>query len=88
MVRANDHEVSGCEDLVDNSKKSLGRNLIKSWIVGIFQSSNGPKSSVRNGSGILLQQQPPPHVTTQDKETSIVWELFSQKREWMFGNLF
>lgn len=71
-MRADDREVSGCEDIVNNSKKSLGRNIIKSWIVGIFQSSNGPKSSVRNGSGILLQQQPPPNMTTPDKETSIV----------------
>lgn len=73
MVRANaDHEISGCEDLIDNSKKSLGRNIIKSWLVGIFQSSNGLKSSARNGSGILLQQQPPTVATKPDKETSIV----------------
>lgn len=71
MVRANaDHEISGCEDLNDNSKKSLGRNIIKSWLVGIFQ-SNGLKGSARNGSGILLQQQPPA-VAKPDKETSIV----------------
>lgn len=73
MVRADaDHEISGCEDLIDNSKKSLGRNIIKSWLVGIFQSSNGLKASARNGSGILLQQQPPTVVTKPDKETSIV----------------
>ena len=72
MVRANaDHEISGCEDLNDNSKKSLGRNIIKSWLVGIFQ-SNGLKGSARNGSGILLQQQPPAVATKPDKETSIV----------------
>jgi hypothetical protein len=72
MVRANaDHEISGCEELIDNSKKSLGRNIIKSWLVGIFQSSNGLKSSPRNGSGILLQQ-PPTVATKPDKETSIV----------------
>lgn len=72
-VRADvDHEISGCEDLIDNSKKSLGRNIIKSWLVGIFQSSNnGLKSSTRNGSGILLQQQPTV-ATKPDKETSIV----------------
>lgn len=75
MVRADaDHEISGCEDLIDNSKKSLGRNIIKSWLVGIFQSqsSNGMKSSARNGSGILLQQQMPTVATKPDKETSIV----------------
>lgn len=74
MVRANaDHEISGCEDLIDNSKKSLGRNIIKSWIVGIFQSSNGLKSSARNGSGLLLQPQPPTVPNNKpDKETSIV----------------
>lgn len=72
MVRANaDQEISGCEDLNDNSKKSLGRNIIKSWLVGIFQ-SNGLKGSTRNGSGILLQQQPPAVATKPDKETSIV----------------
>jgi hypothetical protein len=72
-VRANaDHEISGCEELIDNSKKSLGRSIIKSWLVGIFQSSNGLKSSARNGSGILLQQQPPTVATKPDKETSIV----------------
>lgn len=72
MVRAGnaDHEISGCEDLA--SKKSLGRsNIIKSWLVGIFQ-SNGPKNSTRNGSGILLQQQLPTVATKPDKETSIV----------------
>jgi hypothetical protein len=79
MVRGSgadvDHEISGCEDLIDdNSKKSLGRNIIKSWLVGIFQSStNGLKGSTRNGSGILLQQHhQPPSVATTDKETSIV----------------
>lgn len=74
MVRAPDvdHEISGCEDLIDNSKKSLGRNIIKSWLVGMWQSSNGLKSSPRNGSGILLQQTPPV-PTKPDKETSIVW---------------
>lgn len=77
MVRANaDHEISGCEDLIDNSKKSLGRNIIKSWgkswIVGIFQSSNGLKNSARNGSGLLLQQQSPTVPNKPDKETSIV----------------
>lgn len=73
MVRAPDvdHEISGCEDLIDNSKKSLGRNIIKSWLVGMWQSSNGLKSSPRNGSGILLQQTPPV-PTKPDKETSIV----------------
>lgn len=75
MVRADtDHEISGCEDLVDNSKKSLGRNIIKSWLVGIFQ-SNGLKSSARNGSGILLQQ-PPTVATKPEKETSIVWKCW------------
>lgn len=72
IVRADaDHEISGCEDLVDNSKKSIGRNFIKSWLVGIFN----PKSSTKNGSSLLLQQQqqPQPTVATKpDKETSIV----------------
>lgn len=80
MVRANaDHEISGCEDLNDNSKKSLGRNIIKSWLVGIFQ-SNGLKGSARNGSGILLQQQPPTIATKPDKETSIVWKRYCFER--------
>jgi hypothetical protein len=72
-VRANaDHEISGCEELIDNSKKSLGRNIFKSWLVGMFHSSNGLKIAARNGSGILLQQQPPTVATKPDKETSIV----------------
>lgn len=88
MVRAEegDHEISGCEDLVDNSKKSLGRNIIKSWLVGIFHSSNnGLKSTARNGSGILLQQQPPTAATKPDKETSIVWGHCRVISEWTEG---
>lgn len=65
-------DVGGCEELVDrNSKKSLGRNMIKSWLVGIFQSSNGLKSSPRNGSGILLQSTTV-NQKTKPEETSIV----------------
>lgn len=85
MVRAADtNAIGGCEDYIDdrNSKKSLGRNIIKSWLVGFFSSSNGLKgsstgSAAKNGSGLLIQSQSqqPPTVTTitkPDKETSIV----------------
>jgi hypothetical protein len=61
----------GCEELVDrNSKKSLGKNW--TWLVGIFQSSNGLKSSARNGSGILLQPVTVTNQKTKPEETSIV----------------
>lgn len=40
---------SGCEDLIDNKNKSIGRNIIKSWLVGIFQ---GGKNPAPNGSGL------------------------------------
>lgn len=87
MVRyaADTNAMGGCEDYIDdrNSKKSLGRNILKSWLVGLFtSSSNGLKgssrdSAARNGSGILIQSQSsqPPTVATMtkpDKETSIV----------------
>lgn len=83
MVRCADtNAIGGCEDYIDdrNSKKSLGRNKLKSWLVGfIHSSSNGIKglsgSTARNGSGILIQspsQQPPTTITKPDKETSIV----------------
>lgn len=86
-----DNAIGGCEDYnIDdrNSKKSLGRNILKSWLVGLFNpSSHGLRgssaaTSARNGSGILLPQsqqvhpvqQPLPTVTASkpDKETSIV----------------
>jgi hypothetical protein len=87
MVRAADtNAIGGCEDYIDdrNSKKSLGRKYLKSWLAGFgfFSSSNGLKgsstgSAARNGSGILIQSQSQqqPTVTTMtktDKETSIV----------------
>jgi hypothetical protein len=64
-------DIDGCEELVDrNSKKSLGRQVIKKWLVEFFQ-SNGLKNSPRNNSGILLQS-----TTSNQKmkpeETSIV----------------
>lgn len=66
-----DQEQVGCEELID--KKSLGRNFIKSWLVGIFHSSNGLKSTTRNGSGLLLQQhQPPATIAAKLDKESIV----------------
>lgn len=45
-----DESSSGCEELIDSKNKSLGRNIIKSWLVGIFQ---GGKNPAPNGSGGL-----------------------------------
>jgi hypothetical protein len=57
-VRADaEHEEStGCEELIDSNKKSLGRNILKS-LVGIFHGSSNAKNSTQNGSSGLLQQQ-------------------------------
>lgn len=91
MVRCGtaNNAIGGCEDYIDdrNSKKSLGRNILKSWLVGLFNSSSnglrGSTTSARNGSGVLPPQsqvhpspQPLPTpvttITKPDKETSIV----------------
>lgn len=44
---------SGCEELIDSKNKSLGRNIIKSWLVGIFQGGkNSTPTNGSNGGGI------------------------------------
>lgn len=73
--------IGGCdEDYKDdrNSKKSLGRNIIKSWLVGLFNpSSNGAlrgsqTTSTRNGSGMLLPlSQSQVHPSQQLLPTSV-----------------
>lgn len=43
---------SGCEELIDRNNKSLGRNFIKSWLVGIFQGNKNPAPNGSNGGGL------------------------------------
>lgn len=70
-----DENSSGCEELIDSKNKSLGRSILKSWLVGIFQGKE-TKSSAPNGSGGLLQQQqqqsPANAITTKSDRESIV----------------
>lgn len=72
-VRADaDHEESsGCEELIE-SKKSLGRNFLKS-IAGFFNGSNAKNSTQNiNGGGGGLLQQPSSAISrrkTNDKES-------------------
>jgi hypothetical protein len=70
-----DENSSGCEELIDSKNKSLGRSILKSWLVGIFQGKES-KSSAPNGSGGLLHQQqqqsPANAITTKSDRESIV----------------
>ncbi len=44
-----DESSSGCEELIDNNKnKSLGRSILKSWLVGIFQGGKNPPANGNN----------------------------------------
>lgn len=63
-----DENSSGCEEIID---KKLGRNILKSWLVGIFHGKDA-KSSAPNGSSGLLQQSPASNAINKSDRESIV----------------
>lgn len=73
-----EHDENGCEELIDSKNKSLGRSILKSWLVGIFQGGggggkDGSKNSAPNGSGGLLQPTPASNSfpTKTDRESIV-----------------
>lgn len=66
-----DESSSGCEELIDSKNKSLGRSILKSWLVGIFQGKD-TKNSAPNGSGLLQQTPASNAITTKSDRESIV----------------